>query len=163
MFSYPTEIQPPQYFTDAANVKCHLEARLDPLTQVDTAPAYHPVFRQIGAFLAPGIDLYLLLAAERSWTPGVCGIGQTGQAVFIVPMHPIAQCLQIHRTGPCRDGSGMAIHHHREGQQPSGNAGIFRPSRFRPEVRGCQIAAGDRYSCHGNLGDLWDPQARVVT
>src|ERR1700675_1264337 len=52
---HPTKIEPAQQFADAAHVEHNTEMFFDPIAQVDTTPAHHTVFRQIGAGFDPAV------------------------------------------------------------------------------------------------------------
>ena len=49
------KVEPAQQFADTADVEYRTKPGFDALTQIGAAPAHHPVRRQIGALLDPGI------------------------------------------------------------------------------------------------------------
>jgi hypothetical protein len=122
----PAEIQTAQQFANAALMEHHTEPGLDPLAQVDAAPAYHAVHRQIGTFHNPTVDFGLLRGCQKGSRPGMAMIGQALEALIVVAANPIAQGLPVHRTGLSGGCAGMTIQHQGNRQKTPGNTNPLR-------------------------------------
>lgn len=121
----PAEIQTAQQFTNAALMEHHAEPGLDPLAQVDAAPAHDAIRRQIGALLDPAVDFGLLRGCQKRTGAGMGMIGQTIEPEIVVAANPVAQGLPVHCAGFSGGCARMTIQHHCDRQQPPGDPGVF--------------------------------------
>jgi hypothetical protein len=62
------EFQSPQHLALCAFVHRHAEPLVDPLAQIKSAPADHPILRQVGTLLNPCLKLGLLRWVEQRRT-----------------------------------------------------------------------------------------------
>ncbi len=124
------ERQPPQNFADRPLVIGNVPARQYPPLQIDAAPANHTVcFNLRTVFDQPG-QLGFLLGRQAALHPGRFAVDQSLGALRIKAMHPIAQCLTVHRPRPRRRAAGLSLINRRYRQQAANLVAILcRPRR----------------------------------
>jgi len=122
----------------------HAKALLDQVAQVDAAPAHHPMPGQVRTGLDPAFQLGLLRRREpRLRTRAARPIGQAGQPLGVVAVHPVAQGLPVHAAAGGRLRARVALQHQRDRQHPPGRLRIPRPRRLPPQVGGRQLGPRD--------------------
>jgi len=128
---YAPKIQPTQKFPDATLVEDDAKTILDPVPQINAAPAHHTVFRQIGTVFNPGDNFGLLLRGQEWPGTRLREVIQAWQTVLIVSKYPIAKRLTVHGAGPSRGLTRMTVQRHRDRKHASRCLGILRSRGLR--------------------------------
>jgi hypothetical protein len=110
----PELVQP---FTDGAFMHLDAEAALYLSEQIGTTPTHHVVYRWVGSVDDQFVQLGHLWLGQKWLTARRHARLQTIDALIVVAMHPITQCLPIHPVGRSGDTAGVAIQHHRQGEK----------------------------------------------
>ena len=127
--------EPAQDGADAALGQHDAEPGLDRPREVSPAPAHRAMLGQVGPAPDPCGDDSLLLGGEP-WLGAeiTVAISQPGQALHVVAVHPVAQCLPIHSCRLRGLGARYALHHERQSEHMprSGNAARALSGRRNP-------------------------------
>src|SRR5689334_8811883 len=138
------EAEPAQHLADRALVQPDREAGLDQGPQVDPAPAHHAVPVRVRPPLDGGGQLRFLLGREPRLASRSMTVVQAGEALLVVPMHPVAQGLPVHAGRPRRLLARGPLQHQRQGEHPPRRPRVPAPRRLAPQVAGARLAPGDR-------------------
>jgi hypothetical protein len=146
------EAQPIQQGADAALVQGDVELGLDLADEIHPAPAVHAVLDRVGTTAHPVGDLAFLFRGEAALgAEDAVAVGQAGQALIVIAMHPVAQCLAVHAGGLGRLGARGALEDKRQGQHAA-RCGDILGAADSPAKPGCiKVGPGDAdRCCHGN-------------
>lgn len=140
----PAKAQPAQQVSHRALRQDHAEAPLDPLRQIDPAPAHHPILRQIGALADPLRHLGLLRRGQTRRRPRRAPIRQPRQALLVVTMHPVPKRLAVHPASLRRLRARPALPHQSQGQHPPRRRRVLAPRRRPTKTRCVQVQPRDQ-------------------
>ena len=127
-----THVRKAQLLQETADrhlIQIDLEARLDLLSQVDTAPAHHAVHLGIGSLQYDPANRLLLRRVELGLATRRLGVDQPVDTLFVVGVHPIAQRLAIHAADPGRFLAALSFAHGGKRKQAARLVGILRLDR----------------------------------
>jgi hypothetical protein len=126
-------------------VQVDVKARLDQRLQVDPSPTHNTVPFQVWPLFDHALQRRHLLRRQPRLRPGMGAVVQTGEALGVVAMNPIAQGLSIHTGMLRRLGTRMPFQHECQGKHPPGGCRIAAALGLPPQLAGTQLQSRDRY------------------
>ena len=139
------EVQTSQQFAHRPLVHVHAECGRNLVTQVDQPPAHDLVAIGIRPLAHPlGHPLFLLGRQLPGRRARVGTVLQTGEAICIVAVHPIAQRLPVHPGAARRLGPALAFHHQSQRQCTPRLRAVTAARRRLAQVRRREIGPRNR-------------------
>jgi hypothetical protein len=137
--------KPTQHLADRALMQLDVEAALDDRLQIHPPPTYDTVPLWVRSLLHDRSQLRHLLGCQPRLRPGVGPIVQTGQALCIVAVHPVAQGLSLHTGMTCCLFARVSLQHQRQSEHPPRRCAIPAALGLLSQIAGTQLQPCDRH------------------